>query len=84
MTHPRNVLRATTTLLIVLGLAWAQGGLPTTVQAALDDGEALMAEALATYPAQYPDRLLWQQAFAAGRRAEALAPERLEPLRFLA
>jgi tetratricopeptide (TPR) repeat protein len=43
-----------------------------------------MAEALATYEAQYPDRPLWQQAFAAGRRAQTLAPDALEPLRFLA
>ena len=43
-----------------------------------------MAEALATYPAQYPDRPLWQQAFAAGRRAATLAPDHLGPVRFLA
>jgi tetratricopeptide (TPR) repeat protein len=44
-----------------------------------------MAEALVAYgAAQYPDRPLWRQAFAAGRRAQTLAPDRLEPLRFLA
>ena len=43
-----------------------------------------MAEALATYEAQYPDRPLWQDAFAAGRLAMSLAPDGLEPVRFLA
>jgi len=83
MPHTR-IVRAATAVLFVLGIAWAQGGVPAEAQAALDEGEALMAEALATYPAQYPDRPLWQQAFAAGRRAAGLAPDRLEPIRFLA
>ena len=69
---------------MVLGLASAQAALPEAAGQALAAGEARMAEALATYPAQYPDRPLWQQAFAEGRRAMSLAPEALEPARFLA
>jgi len=70
-------------LLLVLGSASAQS-LSADAEAALRTGEARMAEALATYPAQYPDRPLWQQAFAEGRRAMQLAPESLAPVRFLA
>jgi tetratricopeptide (TPR) repeat protein len=62
----------------------ASAPLPSGAAAALAEGEALMAEALATYPAQYPDRPLWQEAFDAGRRAASLAPDRIEPIRFLA
>jgi tetratricopeptide (TPR) repeat protein len=69
---------------MVLGLVSAQAALPEAAAEALDAGEARMAEALATYGAQYPDRPLWQQAFAEGRRAMTLAPEALEPVRFLA
>jgi len=65
-------------------LAQAQAALPEAAAEALAAGEASMAAALATYPAQYPDRPLWQEAFAAGRRAMTLAPEALEPARFLA
>lgn len=67
-----------------LGLANAQATLPDAAAEALAEGEALMAEALTTYPRQYPDRPLWQQAFAEGRRAMRLAPDALEPARFLA
>jgi tetratricopeptide (TPR) repeat protein len=83
MLRPR-IVHAVIALLLAWGLAFAQAPLPSEVQTALAEGETLMAEALATYPAQYPDRPLWQQAFAAGRRAVSLAPDRLEPLRFLA
>jgi len=78
-------------IVLVVLLAMFLLAAPTTAQSlpeaaadALAEGEAAMAEALATYPAQYPDRPLWQQAFAAGHRAASLAPDRLEPLRFLA
>lgn len=67
----------------VLSAAAAQG-LPANAQEALERGEAAMQEALATYPAHYPDRPLWQQAFREGRTAVALAPGRVEPLAFLA
>lgn len=70
--------------IVFAGLALAQPSLPEAAADALAEGEARMAEALATYEAQYPDRPLWQDAFAAGRRAMALAPDRLEPVRFLA
>jgi len=84
--HLLRILRASLVLVLAGGLtlALAQGPLPEEAASALDRGEALMAEALATYPAQYPDRPLWQQAFAEGRRAESLAAGRLEPVRFLA
>lgn len=70
--------------IVFAGLALAQSTLPQAAADALAEGEARMAEALATYDAQYPDRPLWQDAFAAGRRAMTLAPDRLEPVRFLA
>lgn len=84
------VRRPLFTLLLagLLSLAQAQTQalppLPTAAASALATGEALMAEALATYPAQYPDRPLWQRAFAEGRLAISLAPGRSEPVRFLA
>jgi len=70
-------------LVLVSGAALAQS-LPENAQAALDRGEALMAEALTTYDAQYPDRPLWRQAFIEGRTAIELAPGHPEPLRFVA
>jgi tetratricopeptide (TPR) repeat protein len=77
------------TAVLVLAVAHAQAPRPATplpsgAAEALAEGEALMAQALATYPAQYPDRPLWQEAYEAGRRAASLAPDRLEPVRFLA
>lgn len=60
------------------------GPLPDSVRENLRQGEAAMQEALATYDAHYPDRPLWQEAFRYGRAAQRLAPERPEPLRFLA
>lgn len=69
--------------LLLGGLAAAQE-LPDNAQEALERGEAAVAEALATYDAQYPDRPLWRQAFREGRTAIELAPGHPEPLRFLA
>ena len=69
---------------LVLGLVNAQAPLPEAAAEALATAEARMAEALTSYGRQYPDRPLWQQAFAEGRRAMSLAPEALEPARFLA
>jgi len=75
-------------LLAALALATsfaAAQALPQNAAEALQRGEALVAEALATYgEAQYPDRPLWRQAFAEGRTAIELAPGHPEPLRFLA
>jgi tetratricopeptide (TPR) repeat protein len=79
-----RILPGAIALLLAVGSAFAQAPVPAEARAALDEGEALMAEALATYPAQYPDRPLWRQAFAAGRRSASLAPDSLEPVRFLA
>src|SRR5690606_29481095 len=67
----------------VSGAVMAQA-LPSNAQEALSRGQALMAEALSTYQAQYPDRPLWRQAFNEGRTAIELAPGHPEPLRFLA
>ncbi len=78
------VLSLTLAGALALGGSFAQSTLPDAAAAALAEGEALMTEALNTYEAQYPDRALWQAAFAEGRRARSLAPDRLEPIRFLA
>lgn len=67
----------------VSGAVMAQA-LPSNAQEALSRGQALMAEALSTYQAQYPDRPLWRQAFNEGRTAIELAPGHPEPLRFMA
>jgi len=83
MTRSGSMLAMILAVLFSLGHGVAQG-LPSEAEAALRTGEARMAEALQTYPAQYPDRPLWQQAFAEGRRAVQFAPESLEPVRFLA
>ncbi len=71
------------TLALISGVAAAQA-LPENAGQAIERGQALMAEALATYDAQFPDRPLWRQAFAEGRTAVELAPGHPEPLRFLA
>ncbi len=83
MTRSGSMLVVILAVLVSLGHGLAQG-LPAEAETALRTGEARMAEALRTYPAQYPDRPLWQQAFAEGRRAAEFAPESLEPVRFLA
>ena len=79
-----NLLLFVLISVLTLGLANAQQELPESAAEALAAGEAHMAEALVTYPRQYPDRQLWQEAFAEGRRAMSLAPMALEPARFLA
>lgn len=71
-------------LSLALSGAFAQSSLPANAAESIERGEQLMAEALATYDAQYPDRPLWQQAFREGRNAVELAPGHPEPLRFLA
>lgn len=72
--------------ILVVALAATAGAqtLPANAQEAVDRGEALMAEALATYDAQYPDKPLWQAAFREGRTAVSLAPGNPAALRFLA
>lgn len=72
-----------TAVALLFSAAFAQQ-LPANAQQAIERGERLMAEALSTYGAQYPDRPLWQQAFAEGRSAVSLAPGHPAPLRFLA
>jgi tetratricopeptide (TPR) repeat protein len=83
------MLRRSLLVMLLAGLFTTASAqvLPPLPQAAADAiaaGEALMDEALATYPAQYPDRPLWQRAFAEGRRAISIAPDHAEPRRFLA
>lgn len=46
--------------------------------------ETTAAQALATYPAQYPDRPLWQETFQYIEEAISLSPESPEPYRFQA
>lgn len=81
--RPMRFLAALVALALLTGAALAQA-LPDNAREALNRGEALMAEALATYPAQYPDRPLWRQAFVEGRTAIELAPGHTDPLRFMA
>lgn len=70
-------------ILIAANAALAQT-LPSNASEALTRGESAMQEALATYPAQFPDRPLWQAAFREGRTAVELAPGHPAPLAFLA
>ncbi len=58
--------------------------LPDAAAERLALAEASAAEALATYPVQYPDRPLWEQAFAFAEEAISLAPMNPEPYRFQA
>lgn len=69
--------------MMLLATAFAQT-LPANAQEAIDRGEEFMAQALATYDAQYPDRPLWQSAFREGRTAVSLAPGNPVALQFLA
>ncbi|MEX2534336.1 MAG: tetratricopeptide repeat protein [Trueperaceae bacterium] len=82
-----NISKAMLALLLALLLAGAAAqsdSLSDAAESALEEGYSTMQEALATYEAQYPDRALWQEAFRHGRRAQSLAPNSSEPLRFLA
>ncbi len=71
-------------VLLTLGFAWAQTPLPDAAATALRQAQARASEALASYPIPYPDKPLWKEAFDLGNRAHELAPDRPEPLRFLA
>ncbi len=89
MPQPRSstvyrVLAALLACLAAVGPVTAQGALPEGAAEALRAGQLAAAEAIATYPSHYPDRPLWREAIEQGERARALAPGRVEPLRFLA
>lgn len=75
-------------LSLLLSLAAAQAQTyPPLSDAARDSlrrGEAAASQALQTYPAQYPDRPLWQEAFRYAEEAIQLAPNNPEPYRFQA
>lgn len=73
-----------TCLLACLSQAGAQSALPEEAAAALREAQAAASEALAVYDVHRPDLPLWRTAFGAAQRARALAPNRPEPLRFLA
>ncbi len=77
-----------TTLLAVslLGGALAQGWPPLSdsAQERIRAAEMTMAQALATYPIQYPDRPLWEETFAIAEEAVSLAPMHPEPYRLQA
>lgn len=73
--------------LLILTLFTAAGFAQPLSDAAaerLRDAERAAAQALATYPVQYPDRPLWQEAFTAVEDAISLAPSSPEPYRFQA
>ncbi|MBW7915451.1 MAG: hypothetical protein H3C53_02015, partial [Trueperaceae bacterium] len=72
------------TLLILCTTAQAQAPLPPAAAAALEAAQAAAAEAMVTYDRYLPDQPLWREAFAAAEKAHELAPQRPEPLRFLA
>src|SRR5690554_3256223 len=82
----RRACRARPALALALAAsaAWGQSALPEDAAAALRAGQMAAAEAIATYEAHYPDQPLWREAIAQGERARELAPDRVEPLRFLA
>lgn len=84
----RSSRRALLAALVSFGLALtafaSADALPANAEEAIARGEAFLAEALATYDAQYPDKPLWQAAFREGRTAVSLAPDHPAPLRFLA
>lgn len=82
--RPRKSVLALMLAAAMLASTVLAQALPANAQEAVDRGEALMAEALATYDAQYPDRPLWQAAFREGRTAVSLAPGNPAALRFLA
>lgn len=73
-------------ILTILGGAFAQAWppLPDAARERIQLGENAMRMALATYPAQFPDRPLWQEAFRHAEEAISLAPQHPEPYRFQA
>ncbi len=56
----------------------------SSVEQLLNDGRALMEQAIAAYPKAYPDQPLWEQTIAKGKEAVALAPDDPAALSFLA
>lgn len=70
-------------LVLLISLSSAQELVPAA-QIALDKGEQAMQNALSTYTRQYPDQALWKEAIAQGKEAQRVAPNALEPVRFLA
>lgn len=75
------------TLLLACAAGWgsAQGApLSEEAQRALRQGQSAAARAMSTYDRHFPDQPLWREAIQHGLEARRLAPDRLEPLRFLA
>ena len=68
--------------LFLFGVSSAQG-LSEEARTILRQGQQKAAQAMVTYPDHFPDQPLWDEAIALGERARRLAPERLEPYRFL-
>lgn len=75
-----------TALLLITTIGSAAFAQPLSDAAAerLARARATAEQALATYPAQYPDRPLWQETFAYIEEAISLAPSSPEPYRFQA
>lgn len=82
----KQTFRAFLLLLTILTLSTSTLAQPLPDAAAerLAAARATAAEALATYPVQYPDRPLWEQTFAHIEQAISLAPANPEPYRFQA
>ena len=72
------------TMFLVWTSAFAQAPMTPAAQAALQQGRATAAEALATYSANFIDKPLWKQAIAYGVEARTASPTSPEPYRFLA
>lgn len=74
---------------MLISLSWGfaqtvQLGLPTAAQEALAKGQVAVDRALSSYDSNFPDQPFWQAAIDYGLEAKRLAPNRPEPLRFLA
>ena len=67
--------------LLTGSIAFAQ---TTDVQQLIQQGQAVMQQALNAYPTHYPDRPLWEEAISIGQEATRLAPGDPAALRFLA
>ena len=86
MTWRRALSIILCTLLLGATLAGAKAQAPMSEEAAtaLRQGQLAASRAMSSYDSHHPDQPLWRDAIRYGREARNLAPDRLEPLRFLA
>lgn len=74
-----------TIILLLSGILFANAQtLVPAAQEALEKAEHAMQTALSSYERQYTDLPLWQEAIAQAKEAQRVAPNNLEPTRFLA